>query len=423
MPIEVIHAYAIIKKAAAIVNHDLDLLDEPKMKIICEVCDEILNHKLDDHFPLIIWQAGSGTQTHMNVNEVISNRAIKKLGGKIGSKDPIHPNDHVNMSQSTNDTFPTAMHIAAYIEIAKRLLPSLEYFKKIFLEKVEEFANIIKTGRTHLMDAVPLTLGQEFSGYASQIEHGIEALKSTLVHLSELALGGTAIGTGLNSHPEFVERVSPKIAELTCLPFITAPNKFEAISNNDSFVQVSGSLKQLASSFLKIVNDIRWLASGPRCGIAELTLPTNEPGSSIMPGKVNPTQCESFMMICAQVIGNDASLIIANMHSNFEANSNRPVMVYHLLQSIELLADGARNFTDKCLKDLSANREIIQSYLDRSLMLATALNTEIGYDNASKIVKKAHAENKSLKEVALELKILSEEEFDKIVDPKKMIQP
>lgn len=423
MPIELIHAYAIIKKAAAIVNCELGLLDEEKMKIISEVSDELFNHKLDDHFPLVVWQTGSGTQTHMNVNEVISNRAIEKLGGQMGSKDPIHPNDHVNMSQSSNDTFPTAMHIAAYMKIEKELLPSLLHFKEAMKQKAEEFKEIIKTGRTHLMDAAPLTLGQEFSGYHSQIEHGITALKNTLPHLSELALGGTAVGTGLNSHPEFAEKAASEIAKETTFPFITAQNKFEAIATNDSFVSVSGALKQLASALTKIVNDIRWLSSGPRCSIGEITLPANEPGSSIMPGKVNPTQCEAMMMVCAQVIGNDTSLVIANGHSNFEVNSNRPVMAYNLLQSIELLGDGARSFTDKCLKGIVPNLEVIEGYVERSLMLATALNREIGYDKASQIVKKAHAENKSLKEAALELKILSEEEFNKIVDPKKMIQP
>lgn len=423
MPIELIYAYAVLKKAAAKVNAKLNLLEREKMEVICKVCDEILEKKLDDQFPLVIWQTGSGTQTHMNVNEVIANRAIEILGGEMGSKTPIHPNDDVNCSQSSNDTFPTAMHIAAYLEIETNLIPSLKLFERELQKKVDAYKNIIKTGRTHLMDAAPLTLGQEFSGYLSQIQHAIKAIKNTLPHLSELALGGTAVGTGLNSHPDFAEGVAKEIAQLTKMPFITASNKFEAIATNDSFVSVSGALKQLASSLTKIVNDIRWLSSGPRCGIGEITLPANEPGSSIMPGKVNPTQCEAMMMVCAQVIGNDASLVIANMHSNFEVNSNRPIMAYNLIQSIELLGDGVKNFVEKCFKGIEPNLWMIESYLERSLMLATALNTEIGYDKASQIVKKAHKENKSLKEAAIELKLLTLEEFDKIVDPKKMVNP
>lgn len=423
MPIEVIYAYAVIKKAAATVNAQLKLIDKEKKQVIVEVAEEILEGKLDDHFPLVIWQTGSGTQTNMNVNEVISNRAIEKLGGTIGSKVPIHPNDDVNKSQSSNDTFPTAMHVAAYTEIEKELLPSLHYFEKALEKKVKQFQSIIKTGRTHLMDAAPLTLGQEFSGYLAQVRYGIQAIKDSLPHLSELAIGGTAVGTGLNTHPEFAEKMAKEIAKLTKISFKSAPNKFEAIASSDAIVGVSHALKQLASIVFKIVNDIRWMSSGPRCGIGELILPSNEPGSSIMPGKVNPTQCEALLMGCTQVFGNDLTITIANSNSNFELNANRPVMIYNLLQSIELLGDGVKNFTDKCLKDIEPNLKVIDYYLNRSLMLATALNNEIGYDNASKIVKKAHEENKSLKEAALELKILSEKQFDKIVDPKKMIHP
>lgn len=423
MPLDLIYAYAILKKAAAQVNHDLGGLTEEHSSTIAEVCDEILEGKLDQEFPLVIWQTGSGTQSHMNVNEVISNRAIEKLGGKVGSKDPIHPNDHVNRAQSSNDTFPSAMNISTYLKIEKELLPALHYFEEALLEKEKAYKDIVKTGRTHLMDAAPLTLGQEFSGYRAQIQHGIEALKGTLPRLAELALGGTAVGTGLNAHPEFAEAVAKRIAEITDLPFKTAPNKFEAIATEDISVEVSGALKRIASSLLKISNDLRWLSSGPRCGIGEITLPTNEPGSSIMPGKVNPTQCEAMMMLVSQVMGNDVAISFANSHGNFEVNSNRPVIIYNLLHSIALLSDGMRNFTDKCLKGIEPNSDVISHYLSRSLMLATVLNTSIGYDNASKIVKKAHLENKTLKEAALELDLLSEEEFDRIVDPKKMITP
>ncbi len=423
MPIEVIYAYAIIKKSAAIVNCELNLLDKEKEKAIVQVADEILEGKLDDHFPLIVWQTGSGTQTHMNVNEVISNRAIDILGGQMGSKDPVHPNDDVNKSQSSNDTFPTAMHISAYTMVQNSLLPSLNYFEKEMQTKADEYVDLMKIGRTHLMDAAPLTLGQEFSGYATKLRNASIAIKQTLPLISELAIGGTAVGTGLNAHPEFAEKMAKEIAKETRLPFVSAPNKFESIACSDAIVGLSGSLKQLTMALIKIINDLRWLSSGPRCGLGEVTLPANEPGSSIMPGKVNPTQCEAMLMVCAQVIGNDLSITLANSQSNFEVNSNRPVMIFNLLQSVELLADGMRNFTDKCLKGIEPNKEVLQSNVDRSLMLATVLNAEIGYDNATKIVKKAHAENKSLKEAALELKILSEEEFDRIVDPKKMIKP
>ncbi len=359
----------------------------------------------------------------MNVNEVVSNRAIEKLGGVMGSKDPIHPNDDVNKSQSSNDTFPTAMHIAAYREVHNSLLPCLSYFTDELQNKASEYKDIIKTGRTHLMDAVPLTLGQEFSGYVMQLQNAAKAIQNALPHIAELAIGGTAVGTGLNTHPEFAQRMASQISKETKLPFVSAPNKFEAIASSDAIVGLSGALKQLTSSLMKIINDLRWLSSGPRCGLGEITMPANEPGSSIMPGKVNPTQCEAMLMACAQVIGNDLCITVANSNSNLELNANRPVMILNLLQSIELLADGMKNFTDKCLSGIQPNREVLQGYVDRSLMLATALNTEIGYDKASKIVKKAHAENKSLKEAALELKLLTSEEFDQIVDPKKMINP
>ncbi len=421
MPIEVIYAYAHLKKAAANVNASLGLLEASKKNIISKVCDEILEGKLDEHFPLIIWQTGSGTQTHMNVNEVISNRAIELLGGVMGSKDPIHPNDDVNKSQSSNDTFPTAMHIAATLKIQNNLLPDLNYFKDSLEKKAVEFKEVIKIGRTHLMDATPITLGQEFSGYVSQIKHGIVHLEKTRSHLLELAIGGTAVGTGINAPKGFDKKMAQEISKATKCPFVPAPNKFEAIASSDALVSVSGALKQLASSLMKIVNDIRWMSSGPRCGLSEISLPANEPGSSIMPGKVNPTQCEAMIMICAQVMGNDVTITAANNCSNFELNAHRPVMIANLLQSIELLGDGVKNFTNHCLKGIKRNKEVLKDYVDRSLMLATALNTEIGYDKASQIVKKAHLENLSLREAALSLNILTKEQFDKIIDPKKMI--
>lgn len=423
MPLEFIYAYARIKKAAAKVNHQLGLLPHEKSKVIAQVADEILEGKLDEHFPLVVWQTGSGTQTHMNVNEVISNRAIEIMGGELGSKAPIHPNDDVNKSQSSNDTFPTAMNIAAYLQITKELIPAMKHMAKVLKAKETKFMNIIKVGRTHLMDAAPLTLGQEFSGYHTQIVQGIEALENTLEHLKELALGGTAVGTGLNTHPDFARLVAKAIAEDTHCPFVSAPNKFKAIATEDTSVEVSGALKRIATSLIKIANDIRWLASGPRCGLGELIIPSNEPGSSIMPGKVNPTQCEAMMMLCTQVIGNDVSITYANSHGNLELNTNRPVIIYNLLHSIALLSDGIENFTKKCIEGIEPNQEIIRDYLAKSLMLATALNTSIGYDKASQIVKRAHKENKTLKEVALELGFLSEEEFDKIVDPAKMTKP
>jgi fumarate hydratase, class II len=423
MPIEIIHAIALIKKAAAIVNQELGLLSQEKTKLIIDVCNEILNHQLNDQFPLSVWQTGSGTQTNMNLNEVISNRAIEKSGGQLGSKTPIHPNDDVNLSQSSNDVFPTAMHIAAMIDINHRLIPALHRLRETLQKKSEAFSSIIKIGRTHLMDATPLTLGQEFSGYVSQIDHGIKAIENTLSHLSEIALGGTAVGTGLNTHPKYAKRVAEVISQLTGYPFITAPNKFEALANNDALVEVSGSLKRVAVSLFKIVNDIRWLSSGPRSGIGELILPANEPGSSIMPGKVNPTQCEALAMIAVQVFGNDTTISFAGAQGNLELNVYRPLIIYNLIQSIRLISDGVDNFNLKCAVGIEPNRVRIQENLDRSLMLATALNKEIGYDKASRIVKKAYEENTTLKEAALSLELLTSEEFDRIVDPKKMLGP
>lgn len=420
MPIELIHALVLIKKAAAKVNRELGLLDANKESLIVSSADEILEGLYDDQFPLAVWQTGSGTQTNMNVNEVISNLAIRKAGGKIGSKEPIHPNDHVNMSQSSNDVFPSAMHIAVTLEIKERLLPALEEMKRALLLKAEEFKNIIKVGRTHLMDAVPLTLGQEFSGYASQISHAIEAIQNTWPHLSELALGGTAVGTGLNAPKGYAEKMIVCLNEMTDCQFITAPNKFSALAADDALVEISGSLKQTACVFMKIANDIRWMASGPRSGLGEISIPENEPGSSIMPGKVNPTQSEALTMVAVQVMGNDLTIGIAASQGNFELNVFKPVMIYNLLQSIRLLADGASNFTKKCIIGIKANEKRIQELLDRSLMQATALNKEIGYDKASKIVRKAHQENITLKEAALALGI-EEKRFEEIVDPRKMV--
>lgn len=423
MPHEIIHAYAILKKSAAQANHELNLLPSEKAQVISQVCDEIIEGKLNDHFPLVIWQTGSGTQTHMNVNEVISNRAIELLGGKMGSKDPIHPNDDVNKSQSSNDTFPTAMRIAAHQKITHTLLPALESFLDELESKSKAYDRIIKTGRTHLMDAAPLTLGQEFSGYAEQIKQGIASLKYTLKHLSHLPLGGTAVGTGLNTHPEFAQKAIQKIAQFTSIQFAPASNKFEGIASEDVSVEVSSALKRIALSLIKIANDIRWMGSGPRCGLSELVLPSNEPGSSIMPGKVNPTQCEALVMLATQVIGHDLTISFANSQSAFELNAARPVITYNLLHSMTLLAEGIENFQKKCLCDLQVNEKQLEGYVERSLMLATALNTSIGYDKASKIVKKAHLENLSLKEAAQKLNLLSAEEFDRLVDPAHMLGP
>jgi len=421
MPHEIIEAFAILKKAAALVNFDLGVLKEEKCRLIARVCDEILEGKLNDNFPLVIWQTGSGTQSNMNLNEVIANRAHVINGGTLtDEKKTIHPNDDVNKSQSSNDTFPTAMSIAAYKMVIDTTIPGVELLMTTLKNKSEEFKNIVKTGRTHLMDATPLTLGQEFSGYASQLEHGLKALKNTLPHLSELALGGTAVGTGLNAPKNYDVLVARKIAELTGLPFVTAPNKFEALSAHDAIVEASGALKTLAASLMIIGNNIRLLASGPRCGIGELKLPENEPGSSIMPGKVNPTQNESITMVCAQVIGNDTAITVANTHSHFQLNVFKPVMIANFLQSARLLGEACVSFNDHCAIGIEPNLPYIKKNLDNSLMLVTSLNTHIGYDNAAKIAKKAHHEGLTLKESAIASGLVTEEQFDQWVDPSKM---
>lgn len=423
MPREIIRALGILKKAAALVNHEMGLLPADLCAAICAAADEVIEGKLDDHFPLSVWQTGSGTQTNMNANEVISNRAIEMLGGELGSKKPIHPNDHVNMSQSSNDTFPTAMSIAAVEQIHRRLLPALRALHETFARKAQAFADIIKIGRTHLMDATPLTLGQEFSGYAQQLANGIERVELTLPRLRELALGGTAVGTGLNTKRGYDVRVAAKIAELTGLPFVTAPNKFESLAAHDAMVMTSGALKTVACSLMKIANDVRWLASGPRCGLAEITIPENEPGSSIMPGKVNPTQCEAMTMVAAQVIANDTAINIGGASGNFELNVFKPLIIYNLLQSIRLLADAAASFNEHCAVGIEPDRRRIDELLHKSLMLVTALNRRVGYDNAAKIAKAAHQNGTTLKEEAVRLNLLSAEEFDAIVDPRRMIGP
>jgi fumarate hydratase, class II len=422
MPTEVIRAFAVLKKASALVNADLRVLGAEKCALICKVCDEILEGKLDDQFPLVVWQTGSGTQSNMNLNEVIANRAHVLNGGVLGEgKGIIHPNDDVNKSQSSNDTFPAAMHIAAYTVVTERLIPAVYSLKECIALKSEQFSQIVKTGRTHLMDATPLTLGQEFSAYLAQLNHGLKALKNTLYHLSELALGGTAVGTGLNAPKGFDVKVAAQIAELTGHPFITACNKFEALSAHDAIVEGSGALKRLAVSLMKIANDIRLLASGPRCGIGEITLPANEPGSSIMPGKVNPTQPEAITMVCAQVVGNDAAITIGGMNGHFQLNVFKPVMIYNFLQAANNLADACTCFEHHCVAGIEPNLEAISRNLSNSLMLVTALNPHIGYDNAAKIAKKAHEEGLTLKESAVSGGLVSPEEFDQWVDPAKMV--
>jgi fumarate hydratase class II len=423
MPGAVIRGMAILKKAAAFVNRDLGQLPDDEARLIVEAADEILAGKLDDHFPLFVWQTGSGTQTNMNVNEVISNRAIELAGGEKGSKVPVHPNDHVNMSQSSNDTFPTAMHIAAAEEIVHRLVPSVRALRDALAAKVAEFDDIVKVGRTHLQDAVPLTLGQEFSGYVAQLDADLERVETTLPGLYELAIGGTAVGTGINTHPGFAEAVAAKIAELTGLSFITAPNKFAALAAHDAIVFASGAIKTLAVSLMKIANDIRWLASGPRAGLGELVLPENEPGSSIMPGKVNPTQSEAMTMVCVQVLGNDAAVGFAGSQGNFELNVFKPVMIFNLLHSVDLLTDASRNFREFAIEGLEANLEQIEENVRNSLMLVTALNPHIGYDNAAAIAKHAHKHGKTLKESAVELGHLTAERFDELVRPEHMTRP
>lgn len=422
MPKEVIRAFAILKKAAAMTNMDLGVLSPEKCELIGKVCDEILEGKLDDQFPLVIWQTGSGTQSNMNVNEVVSNRAHVLAGGVLGEgKSPLHPNDDVNKSQSSNDTFPTAMSIAAYKMVVETTLPGVQILRDTLNKKAEEFSHLVKIGRTHLMDATPLTLGQEFSGYVSQLDHGMQALRNTLPHLSELALGGTAVGTGINAPKGYAELVARKIAAISGYPFITAHNKFEALSAHDAIVEASGALKRLAVSLMHIANNIRLLASGPRCGIGELHLPENEPGSSIMPGKVNPTQNESMTMVCAQVIGCDAAITVAGTHGHFQLNVFKPVMIYNFLQAARLLGDACVSFNDHCAIGIEAIERNIGNHLENSLMLVTALNTHIGYENAAKIAKKAHKEGTTLREAALELGLLTDEQFTEWVDPRKMI--
>jgi len=422
-PRELIRALGILKKAAALVNKDLGLLSSEKADLIVKAADEVIDGKLDDHFPLVVWQTGSGTQTNMNANEVISNRAIEISGGVMGSKKPVHPNDDVNKAQSSNDTFPTAMHIAAVEEIHRRLIPMISKLRDALEKKSGEFNSIIKIGRTHLMDATPLTLEQEFSGYVQQLTNGLERINGTLPRLYELALGGTAVGTGLNTHPEFAVKSAKKISEITGKPFVTARNKFEALATHDAMIELHGVLKTLAASLMKIANDIRWLGSGPRCGLGEIHLPENEPGSSIMPGKVNPTQSEAMTMVCAQVFGNDVAVNFGGASGNFELNVFKPVIIFNVLNSIRLLSDACESFTDNCVVGIEANKININKHLENSLMLVTALNPHIGYDNAAKVAKKAHKENKTLKEAAIELGLLTAEKFDEIVRPEKMIGP
>ncbi len=416
MPMEIIRSFAVLKKAAALVNSDLGQLEKAVGNTIAMVCDEILEGKWDDHFPLVVWQTGSGTQTNMNVNEVIANRANQILNKKI-----VHPNDHVNKSQSSNDTFPTAMHICAAIDLEKKLLPVISLLKNILKQKMEEYQHIIKTGRTHLQDAVPLTLGQEISGWLRMVERSEEFIRNGLEKLKDLALGGTAVGTGLNAHPEFGSKAALAIADISGINFQTAPNKFHSLTSLDELVFAHGAVKSLAVDLMKIANDIRWLSSGPRCGIGELNIPANEPGSSIMPGKINPTQCEAVTMVAVQVIGNDVTIGIAASQGNFELNVFLPVTIYNFLQSVRLLTDSISSFTENCLKGLSPNIEKINYYLQNSLMLVTALNPVIGYDKAAKIAQKAHIEGITLKEAAIQLGFLAADEFDRIVDPQKMV--
>lgn len=422
MPLEIIHAFAILKKAAALTNKDLGVLHTDKCELICKVCDEIYEGKLDDQFPLVIWQTGSGTQSNMNVNEVVANRAHVISGGVLGEgKSPLHPNDDVNKSQSSNDTFPTAMSISAYKMVVGTTLPGVQVLRDTLAKKANEFKAIVKIGRTHLMDATPLTLGQEFSGYVSQLDHGMLALKNTLPHLSELALGGTAVGTGINAPKGYADLVAKKIASLTGYPFITAENKFESLSAHDAIVEASGALKQLAVSLMHIANNIRLLASGPRCGIGELHLPENEPGSSIMPGKVNPTQNESLSMVCAQVIGCDAAIAIGGMQGHFQLNVFKPVMIYNFLMAARLIGDACISFNEHCAVGIEAVEHNIKKNLENSLMLVTALNTHIGYENAAKIAKKAHHEGTTLREASIDLGLVTDAQFTEWVDPNKMI--
>ena len=423
MPPELIRAFGILKKAAALVNQDLGKLPADKAKLIVQAADEVIAGKLTDQFPLRIWQTGSGTQTNMNVNEVVSNRAIEIAGGEMGSKKPIHPNDHVNMSQSSNDTFPAAMHVAAAERVARVLIPAIESVRQAIDAKAKQFASVVKIGRTHLQDATPLTVGQEFSGWASLLERDITRLKQALDGLYDLAIGGTAVGTGLNAPPEFAERAAKKIAELTALPFRSHPNKFAALSAHDELVFAQGALETLAASLTKISNDIRWLASGPRCGLGELSIPENEPGSSIMPGKVNPTQCEAMTMVCAQVHGATAAVGYAGSQGNFELNVFKPVIIYNFLHSVTLISDACHGFVEFMIKGIEIDRAKIDSYVKNSLMLVTALTPKIGYDKAAKVAHTAHVENSSLREAAVKLGYLTGEEFDALVKPEKMTKP
>ncbi len=423
MPPELIRAFAILKKAAALVNQDLGKLPADKAKLIVQAADEVIAGKLADQFPLRIWQTGSGTQTNMNVNEVISNRAIEIAGGQMGSKNPIHPNDHVNMSQSSNDTFPTAMHIAAAERVKNVLIPAVRNVQHAIEKKAKEFADVVKIGRTHLQDAVPLTVGQEFSGWANQLDRDIKRLEQALDGLYDLAIGGTAVGTGLNTHPEFAERAAKKISELTGLPFRSHPNKFTGLASHDEIVFAQGALQTLAASFMKIANDIRWLASGPRCGLGELIIPENEPGSSIMPGKVNPTQCEAMTMVAAQVHGATAAVGFAGTQGNFELNVFKPVIIYNFLHSVTLISDACRGFVEFMVDGIELNREKIDWYVKNSLMLVTALAPKIGYDKAAKVAHTAHVEHSSLREAALKLGYLTAEEFDATLKPETMTHP
>ena len=423
MPREMIRAFGIVKKAAALANQALGRLDTATANLILRAADEVIKGALDEHFPLVVWQTGSGTQTNMNVNEVIANRAIELASGRLGSRAPVHPNDHVNCGQSSNDTFPTAMHIAVVEQRIRNLVPALKDLRAALAEKQAEFDNILKIGRTHLMDATPLTLGQEFSGYVQQMDNGLKRVEGALPRLYELALGGTAVGTGLNTHPKFAALAVKKISQITGLPFVVAQNPFEALAAHDALVEFSGILKTVACSLMKIANDIRWMGSGPRCGLGELRLPANEPGSSIMPGKVNPTQCEAVTMVCAQVLGNDVTVNVAGAGGNFELNVFKPVMAYNILQSVRLLGDACRSFSEKCVKGLQPNTAQLTGYVEQSLMLVTALNRQIGYDKAARIAKKAFDENKTLKEAAVELQLITADEFDRIVDPSAMIRP
>lgn len=423
MPIEVIHALGLLKKAAAMTNHDLGKLSKEKMDLIIKAADEVNLGKLDAHFPLHVWQTGSGTQTNMNANEVISNRAIEMAGGVMGSKSPIHPNDDVNMSQSSNDTFPTAMHIAVALAFKTKLIPAVRMLRNGLAVKMNAFDSIVKIGRTHLQDAVPMTLGQEFSGYVAQLDACLSRFEQVLPELFELALGGTAVGTGLNTHPEFAKKAAEHIAKLTRLPFVSAPNKFMALASHEPLVMAHSALKALACALMKIANDLRWLGSGPRCGIGELLLPENEPGSSIMPGKVNPTQAEAMTMVSAQVIGNDTTVAIAASQGNFELNVFKPVIIFNVLHSLNLLADTCVSFQEFCVADLKPNLKVIDYYLHHSLMLVTALNQHIGYDKAAKIAKTAHHEDISLKEAAVKLGFLTAAQFDDYMKPEEMTSP